>query len=265
MDIASDPDSHQRDRTLIFVAAFVRAIAIAMTGVLLGVYLHRLRFSATAIGATITAGLAGGALAALVATFTADRFGRRRFLRWIALLSAAGGFVVAYASAERAVIAAAFLGMVNGMGRDRGAAMIIEQAILPSTVPDERRTHTFAVYNVLLSAGAAIGGLIAGTPALLQRTGWVASELGALRAGMGLYAALMAAVAILYLFLSRVVESEHPQAGFKVSPQSRSVLARLSGLFLLDSLGGGFLTQALVSFFFVERFGVSAAEVGMLF
>jgi MFS family permease len=265
VDISSDRVGHRRDRALIFSAAFVRAMASAMTGVLLGVYLHRLQFSATVIGAVIAAGLGGGALAALLATFAADRLGRRRFLRWVALLSAAGGFAVAFASTEAAIFAAAFLGMINGMGRDRGAALIVEQAILPATAPDEHRTHTFAVYNVLLAAGAAVGALAAGTPSLIRRAGWSGSELGALRLGLGLYAALMLAVAILYLFLSRAVESDHPRAGLRVSPQSRAVLTRLSTLFLLDSLGGGFLTQALVSFFFVERFGASAAEIGMLF
>src|SRR5205814_7353889 len=36
-------------------------------------------------------------------------------------------------------------------------------------------------------------------------------------------------------------------------------------LFALDSLGGGFLTTALLSFFFFARFGVSPATVGLLF
>jgi MFS family permease len=265
VDVPFNRTSHRRDRVVIFTAAFVRAMATAMTGVLLGVYLHRLHFSATVIGAVIAAGLAGGALAALIATVGADRLGRRRFLRCIALASAAGGFAVAASSAEAAIVVAAFLGMINGMGRDRGAAMIIEQAILPATAPDERRTHTFAIYNVLLSAGAAIGALAAGTPSLIHHAGWITGEVGSLRAGIGIYAALMLLVAILYLFLTRAVESDRPKNGFKVSPESRAVVTRLSSLFLLDSLGGGFLTQAMVSFFFVERFGASAAEIGILF
>src|SRR5262249_59627191 len=36
-------------------------------------------------------------------------------------------------------------------------------------------------------------------------------------------------------------------------------------LFLLDAVGGGFLTGALVSWFFFERFGVGAGTVGLLF
>jgi predicted MFS family arabinose efflux permease len=50
-----------------------------------------------------------------------------------------------------------------------------------------------------------------------------------------------------------------------VSAESRSVLTRISALFALDSLGGGFLTTALLAFFFHERFGVDEAAVGALF
>lgn len=264
MDTGSEGIWHRRDRTVIFAATLVRAMATAMTGVLLGVYLQRLRFSATVIGMVVAAGLGGGALAALLATVGADRFGRRRFLRWVALLCAAGGFAVAFASGEAVIIVAAFLGMINGMGRDRGASLVVEQAILPATAPDQYRTTTFAFYNVLQAAGAAMGALAAGAPSLMRRFGGM-SEMGALRLGIALYAVLMLAVAILYLFLTRAVEAAHPPIGIRVSPQSRGVVTRLSALFMLDSLGGGFMTQALISFFFVERFGASAGQIGLLF
>jgi hypothetical protein len=38
---------------------------------------------------------------------------------------------------------AAFVGMVNGMGRDRGAALVLEQAVLPATTTDADRTMAF--------------------------------------------------------------------------------------------------------------------------
>ena len=41
--------------------------------------------------------------------------------------------------------------------------------------------------------------------------------------------------------------------------------AAASALFLLDSLGGGFLTTALLTYFFVERFAVSAQVAALLF
>jgi predicted MFS family arabinose efflux permease len=39
----------------------------------------------------------------------------------------------------------------------------------------------------------------------------------------------------------------------------------LTGLFAIDSFGGGFLTDALVAYWFFRRFGVSEAQLGALF
>jgi MFS family permease len=253
-----------RNRLIIYAATFVRSLATALIGVLVGIYLARLDLSKTAIGIIITAGLAGGAGAALLATIAADGFGRRRFLVLLTLLSAAGGFAVGFISNEALLAAAAFLGMVNGMGRDRGAALAVEQAILPSTAPDDRRTSIFAFYSVLQSVGAALGALAAGIPNLISRFGGV-SETPAMRIAIIVYAILMAATAFAYLGLTEEVEVYAASPGFRVSRETRDVLIKLSALFSLDSLGGGFLTQALISLFFVERFAVSAATVGLLY
>jgi predicted MFS family arabinose efflux permease len=43
------------------------------------------------------------------------------------------------------------------------------------------------------------------------------------------------------------------------------MLWKISALFALDSLGGGFLTTALLSLFFHERFGVGAGTLALLF
>ena len=42
-------------------------------------------------------------------------------------------------------------------------------------------------------------------------------------------------------------------------------MTKLSALFALDALGGGFLTTSLLSYFFATRFGASAATIGALF
>src|SRR5439155_1065458 len=125
------------------------------------------------------------ALAALAATFTADRIGRRRFLIGVTACGAIGTAGFAIASGPVALAIAGFAGMVNGMGKDRGAALILEQAALPATASDAGRT--------------------------------------------------------------------------------RAILAKISALFALDGLGGGFLTTALVSYFFFERFAASGTEIAALF
>jgi MFS family permease len=50
-----------------------------------------------------------------------------------------------------------------------------------------------------------------------------------------------------------------------VGPRSRAVLAKLSALFALDSLAGGFLTTAMLSYFFFERFGAAESLIAGMF
>ncbi len=258
-----------------------------MVGVLLGVYLAELRFDAGQIGAIVGAGLAGAAVATLVATIGSERLGRRRLLVALSVLAAAGGIAIALPGTALTVGSLAFLGMVNGMGRDRGAWLVTEQAILPATTRDDERTRAFAWYNVLQDAGHACGGLLAGLPVLLRRSAGL-GQVASFRAALVAYALLFLATAILYLRLSPAIErvgrGERDGGGAgdaegaaasrdkaprsarpPLSPESRRILWRISALFALDSLGGGFLTTALLSFFFHERFGAGVGTIGALF
>jgi hypothetical protein len=150
------------------------------------------------------------------------------------------------------------------MGRDRGAALVLDQAILPATVPDSGRTRVFAIYNILQDAGHALGGLLAVVPALLvSATG--SGELAALRLALGLYAVLFAATGALYGLLSPASEASPRQDRTRLSPRSRGVLAKVCALFAVDSLAGGFLTTSLLTYFFFARFGAGEVEVGTLF
>ncbi|HEU4420673.1 MAG TPA: MFS transporter, partial [Planctomycetota bacterium] len=236
------------DRRLVYAAAFVRALATGMVGVLLGIYLARRGFDPAETGAVVASGLAGAALAALLVTIAGDTIGRRRMLVSLALLAGAGGLALAAAVGPTVTAAAAFLGMVNGMGRDRGGSLVIDQAILPATAGAAERTGAFARYNVLQDVGHAVGGLLAALPALLRRSLDV-DELASLRTSLCVYSALMLMTAPLYAWLSTGVEAS-TAVRQRVSAASRRVLWRISSLFALDSLAGGFLTTALLVFFF---------------
>ncbi|MCC6763143.1 MAG: MFS transporter [Deltaproteobacteria bacterium] len=251
------------DRTLLLASAFARALGVGMIGVLLGLHLAAVPLDVAAIGVVVAAGLAGGALASLLVTLAGDRIGRRRTLVLLAVATAAGGIALACVDHPAALAIAAFLGMANGMGRDRGAALVVEQAILPATTDDAGRTRAFAWYNVLQDAGHALGSVAAGLPVLLERGAGLAHP-AALRASVLAYAALALASVGLYLGLSPAVEHMAP-ARLRVSPATRGILAKLCALFALDALGGGFLTTALLSWFFATRFGASAATIGALF
>src|SRR5690606_13650049 len=60
---------------------------------------------------------------------------------------------------------------------------------------------------------------------------------------------------------------EAPRSGERSSlaASSRSILTRISALFAVDALAGGFITTAMLSYFFFERFGVAEGVIGALF
>jgi MFS family permease len=255
---------HARDRRSIYVATFARAAAIQMSAVLLALHLAARGFDARTIGTLGSVGLAGTAGWSLLATLAADRIGRRRMLLLFTLALVAGGVALVLGESLALLVPAFFLGAVNSMGRDRGAGLVVEQAVLPSTVGAEQRTGAFAVYNVLQDAGHAFGALLATLPELLAR-GADMSSASAMRATLWLYPAGVAVGALAYARLSPSVEPSAGRERARLSPQTRSVLWRISSLFAIDSLAGGLLTTTLLSYFFYERFGVDARGLGLLF
>jgi MFS family permease len=252
------------DRERLYLSTFLRAVATGMLGVLLGLYLARLHFDGAAIGLVLSAGLAGATAAVLLATLAGDRLGRRRTLLGLALLAAAGGLGAVLFDSLGAVLAVALVGMLNGQGRDRGAALVIEQAMLPATTSDAQRTRVFAWYNLLQDVGHGLGSALAALPELLSRHAGM-DLITAYQAGLGLYALLFLLQALLALGLSPRVEQPAAATARPVAPESRRRLTRISGLFFIDALAGGFLGSALLTYFFHTRFDASDTAIALLF
>jgi MFS family permease len=253
------------DRRLIYAAAFLRAVATGTVGVLLGLYLARLGLGPAEIGLVVSTGLAGMTAALLLSTFRADRFGRRRTLVVLATLGAAGALGAAVVSALPALAAMAFVGMLNGQGRDRGASLAVEQAVLPATTGETERTAAFAWYNVLQDVGHALGALLAALPSLLRDVG-AAGDVESLRAVLLLCGLLLTVTAVLSARLSPRIEAGRTGTEtVRVAPESRRRVARISALFAVDALAGGFLGSALVAYFFHARFGADEVTLAWLF
>lgn len=253
------------DRRLLYASAFLRALATGFIGVLLGFYLAAIQLDAGSIGIVVGAGLAGVAAGVFVVTVGADRLGHRRLLQWLTLLSGMGAVVFAFTSNMWFAAGAAFVGMINGMGRDRGGALVLEQAVLPATVGDAQRTQTFAIYHLLQDIGHALGALLAAVPGLIETHAQPGAELATFRNSIVVYALVAALPVLLYARLSSSVEPVAAARSLSMSPQTRAILWKISALFALDSLGGGFLTTALLTYFFHERYGVGPAAMGVLF
>jgi len=257
-----------RDLFFIYSAGFLRSFGVGLMGVVLGIYLFRVGLSSFAIALVVAAGLTGSALATVVVMLRADRLGRKRILLLLSLLSVVSGIALAKTPNAPVLALMAFAGMLNGTGTDRSAAFALDQAIIPGLVPDIRRTWTLAWYNVLLDAGGSVGALVAGLPLFLQHH-WSPSLLSSYRYVFLGYSGLCLTVGGLYFFLSPAVEVANSSTPFSdtvlISPTNKRIIAKLTALFSLDAFGGGFLTDALVSYWFFRRFGVGEAELGLVF
>ena len=255
-----------RDAWLIYTAGFVRSATVSLVGVTLAIHLANLGFSAAAIGALIGIGLAGSSLATVVVSLRGDVWGRRRVLVALAILTAIGYLALVAFSEAAALLPLAFAGMLNGMGRDRGAASALEQAILPATVSDERRTWALAWYNLVLDSGHALGALAAALPTLITHIILAGPDV-AHRITFAMCGGAMLLSIAVYLMLTPAVEApaHASRAPAPIEAGSQRVITRLALLFGLDSIGGGFLNSALISYWFFRQYGTSEANLALLF
>jgi MFS family permease len=258
------PREALRIRRILYAAAFLRALGVGLIAVLVAIYAARLGLDAAQIGVILSCALWGAALATLLTLLLGPRLAPRGLLMALTLLPAACAAVFLAADSLPLLAAAAFAGMFNVNGRDRGAIPIVEQALFPATAPDASRTRVFAWYNVLLDLGYAGGGLLAALPTLLERAGGM-GEVASMRATLSLFCVLYAAAALLYSRLPRRVAVPQAVTLRSLSPASRPIVAKISALFLVDAFGGGLIGSALFAYFFAERFAASPALVAALF
>jgi MFS family permease len=265
--VAATERKSVRNLSIIYIAAWMRSFGIGLLGVVLGVFLYREGYSSTVIGLVIAAGLAGAATGTVFITFKADRLGRRRTLFVLSLLTALGSLPLIFHFGLPAMVLIAYLGMLNGMGSDRSPAFALEQATIPGLVSDVKRTWALAWYSVVLDASGALGALAAGIPIAAQK--WWSMDLARSYRYLFIgYAAISVLTALLYLLLSEDVEiRKEGTLGTRVavSPETKSTIKRISALFAIDAFGGGFLTDALVSYWFFRRFGIAESQLALLF
>jgi MFS family permease len=270
-----------RDGRLLLAAKMVRTFAYGFLSVILAIYLKLIGFDEVLVGLILTTTLLNSVVFTLVASFYADKIGRRKFLLLYAALMSVSGFIFAVSENYIALIIAAFIGTINITGAETGAFLTIEQAILPQTLKKLRKRNTvFAIYNMAGTFAMAAGVLLSGLPAVLQQElqhfGIVLNQIGSIKLLFVLYGVLGIVLIGIYLLLSQKIEiqdnqekqNDEPPQLTKMSsltPESRNIVMRLSGLFAVDSFAGGFVIQSIVSFWFFTRFGADLATLSYIF
>jgi MFS family permease len=245
------------DRVLLFAGRGARAFGFGFAAVLLGLHLEQRGLSAPLIGLTLGIGLAAASLSGLATAYLAARFGRRPALAACGLLMALTGIDLALAQEAPWLVAAGITGMLGVASVDLGPFASVEQAALAEAVAPQRRNLAFARYSLTAGLFNAAGGLSA----------VLAGDVDGTRTFFLLYAAIGILTAALPLLMSIRVESElkGPAFGALRRPETRRMLAGLAALFALDSFAGGFVSNAVISYWLHVRFGAEPTLLGPIF
>ncbi len=257
------------DGYLILTSRSLRAYGYGFVAILLGLYLGNqppagLGLPAWQVGLFLTATLTSSAALSAIVGLQGDRLGRRLVLKASALAMALAGALFALSTDIYILLLASILGTVSPTGGEVGPFLSLEQAMLPQTVPVNRRNDAFAVYNLVGSLAAAVGALSAGLPDVLGSGGWDPGV--ATRLMFGLYSVLALATFAVYGGLGPTVElggASGPTP--RMSPQGRQWLTGLAGLFALDSFAGGFVITSFVAYWFALTYGTPRATLAWVF
>jgi len=260
---------NRRDAVTLFSTRIIRLFCYGFLSVILALYLIQVGLDEKQIGLLFSLTLAGDAGVSLWLTTSADRFGRKRTLIIGALLMLGAGVVFIISHNIVVLMAAAIIGVISPSGNEIGPFLSVEQAALTQLLPNDKRTQTFAWYNLVGSFATALGALSGGWLAqLLQARGM--SALVAYQTVLMGYALGGFIIAILFLSLSHDVEapiaSQAEPAGLVLGlHRSRNVVIKLSALFSLDAFAGGLIVQSMIAYWFYIKFGVDAGVIGSIF
>jgi MFS family permease len=245
------------DARRILAVQALRAFAYGLGSVLIGVTLARRGLSGVEVGGVLGALLAGAALTSLVLARYGDRIGRRRAYTALLVVLGGAGTVFALTGSLPALILAALTGTVSTDVVESGPFTSLEQAMLPHAT-DRDPTRLFGAYNTIATLAGSVGALAAGGPTLLHT-------------GSARWLLAYPIVALLALPVAAGISSR-VEGGIKLEAEprpplhrSRGIVYRLAALFALDSLGGGFVVQTFIAFWFSRKFGTSPATLGLVF
>ncbi|KAK5118843.1 hypothetical protein LTR62_000052 [Meristemomyces frigidus] len=282
-----------RDIYIILLSRFLRMFAYGGAALVLGIFLYTAGNNGTQIGTFMTMTLLGDAVISYLLTITADKLGRRRVLRTGSVLMVFAGTVFAFSKNYYFLLVAAIFGVISPGAHEVGPFRAVEESILAQLSPLEARTDVYAWFAVTSTLGMSLGLCVSGwiTYALREYAHWDWKE--GYPVIFGLYAVIGAVKALLTFALTEKCEQDYDrqtemdvedrqasaplmrqtdrrqsctkpvtatvrQLGktvhTKLSPESRSILIKLSILFAINSFASGMLPVTLMSWYANWRF-----------
>jgi MFS family permease len=258
----------QRDVLILMASRGVRAFAFSYLGVIFAIYLNQLGYPTLTVGMIISIAYASSAVMTALWGYLSDRFGRKKILMLLALLTIVANAIFVFFSHLFFIIAAVTIANVGaggsgGGGQGGGPMSPVELALLAEKCTPEERNKVFSTNSFVGSIMGSLGALVSGLPQHLQQT-WGWSSVSSYKPLFAL--TILFSIGLIFAY-SRI--SEHPvrrRRGNRVlSTRARfGFVTKMSLLGMVDNFGAG-LVGPLIAYWFFIRFGVELKSLGFMF
>jgi MFS family permease len=229
----------------------VRNAAYGSLAVVLALLLAKRGLEPSAVGAVLTVALVSGAVFSALAPRLEKAAGRRGALVASSFVMAASGVLLALAHSPLLFVIAAAMGTLSPGGQEVGPFGPLEQASIADLEAHGSAVRRFVRYNVVGTFAAALGAL---APTIVSES---AVAWG--------YAGAGVALAVLYSAYRSPMPAPRAHVRAEAPPVRFGAVEKLSALFGLDALAGGFVVQSFIAYWLALRFGVDAGTLGWLF
>ncbi len=255
-----------RDGKLLLASNITRMFGFGFLSIILAIYLSSIGYDELSTGIIITATLVSSTFFTLFASIYGDRLGRRKTLILFSGLMSISGTIFAFTTDYYLLLLAALIGFINPTGVNFGALISIEHAIIPQTSSDKKRNYAFALFSTVGTFAMATGTLMAKIPEFL-RIEYGFDPVNSFQPLFMFYALTGLILIGIYSALSRnaEVQTSTPIKKVTLSPETKSIVKKLSLLFGMDSFAGGFVIHSWVAYWFFVKFAVPENEIADIF
>jgi len=243
----------------IYSVKALRVFSFGMVSIMTPVYLSILGYSPFFVGLALAAVVSGNIISNILLTWFDSRIGTARIILAFSLLMFMSGLIFFLEDNPAAIILASLIGNISVTGTEAGPFQSVETAIIPNYVGESKSGRAYGLYNVIGYVASSIGAFFSSLPSYLGNSLLSFRILYLFYGFVGLF---MLAV---YSNLNLSGKAKREKGMSRIDERARKDITALSVLYFTDALGGGFVTQSLLSFWFYFVYHVSLGSLGVLF
>ena len=238
-------------RYSLFLTKSIRGYIYGIFSVIIFLYLTSAGLSAIEAGIVVTAGIIiNSVLTYLITTHYGTGHSKIILIVFSALL-AIGTIGISAFPGDLLKAVFAIIGALGVNPSDNTIFASYEQPIISGIISKQhRRNVLFSIYTLVGYGASSIGA--------------ISLNLIPLRYTLETASIFSVAIIPIYLILPKI-EGKKLLISEAIKPESKKTARDVSILFSMDAIGGGFVLQGLVAYWFNVRYGINLKELGAIF